>query len=379
MDDALVPRPPSRVSLLTKVIVFVLLGHIVTIAGSVVTWHMPEDFVQPKRLLVQTVQVRDSKRSPRLALPGLPDSTLIAQLEPQALPTPEVPSEAAEEFKSESSTDFALEPIVAAAPEPKPEPKPEPAKAEPSPEPAAPPVEEKTPEPKTEHAKPKQITKVEKAKPKLEPEPEKKKNPLAKVPPKAKEPQSKAAKAEQVAKDLAKEKRAAKETKEAAVKKQKEKQRKEAAAAKQKQLLDKVKESIAKIDQSDHKDSYGQAISVPQSIGKLHIEAPTSSRGDSRGGGGDPGGAQSEEVQYSDELVQRLKLVLRLPEYGRVKVRLVIKRDGRVVRVEVISSQSEKNRKYVEERLTHVTFPNFGSHFAGQQEKTFPLTLSNDL
>jgi len=85
------------------------------------------------------------------------------------------------------------------------------------------------------------------------------------------------------------------------------------------------------------------------------------------------------EKSYYDELVARLKLALKLPEYGEVKVKLTLTRQGKVTKVQVISSKSRKNKDYIEKMLAHTNFPRFGDNFGSDGEHTFQLNLSNEL
>lgn len=85
------------------------------------------------------------------------------------------------------------------------------------------------------------------------------------------------------------------------------------------------------------------------------------------------------ERTYYDELVSRLKLALKLPEYGEVKLQLTISRSGAVVAVKSVKSKSKKNADYVQKALPKLHLPPFGQNFTGEKEHTFRLTLSNEL
>ncbi len=82
---------------------------------------------------------------------------------------------------------------------------------------------------------------------------------------------------------------------------------------------------------------------------------------------------------YSEELTTRLKTLLKLPEYGSVKVQLTLKRLGFVNRVEILQAESQVNRTYVEKELPALKFADFGKFFPGEEEHSFTLVLSNDL
>jgi colicin import membrane protein len=91
------------------------------------------------------------------------------------------------------------------------------------------------------------------------------------------------------------------------------------------------------------------------------------------------GAAVGQEASYCDELAQRLRLLLRLPEYGEVRLVLTLGRDGKVVSVQVTETQSDKNRSYVVDTLLRSSFPPFGSLFPGCDSESFPITLGNEI
>ena len=90
-------------------------------------------------------------------------------------------------------------------------------------------------------------------------------------------------------------------------------------------------------------------------------------------------GLQGKERTYYEELVTRLKLHLKMPEYGEVKLKLTLNRQGKVLKVAITSAKSTKNRQAIENFLPTLTFPSFGTNFSGENEHTFLLSLNNDL
>jgi len=72
-------------------------------------------------------------------------------------------------------------------------------------------------------------------------------------------------------------------------------------------------------------------------------------------------------------------LLLRLPDYGDVKVNLTLDRTGKVFKISVINAESVANRKYIEKALPEMSFPEFGTNFASAAEYTFAITLSNEI
>ena len=85
------------------------------------------------------------------------------------------------------------------------------------------------------------------------------------------------------------------------------------------------------------------------------------------------------EKSYYREIIQRLKLCLKLPEYGQVQLKLTLSRAGKTLSVQVLSSKSRKNQKYLEEMLPKITFSSFGTNFSNEKSHTFMLNITNDL
>lgn len=149
----------------------------------------------------------------------------------------------------------------------------------------------------------------------------------------------------------------------------------EAAKAKKRTLLEQAQKSIAKIEKNSDKISANRAstiaeANVPARIESLHVEALV----------GD--GTQTftkQEIGYNDELAGRLKLMLRLPEFGDVKVKLTLERSGKFVKAVIVSAESTANKKYVEKNLPKLSYPGFGNNFGTEPQYTFVIVLSNDL
>lgn len=87
----------------------------------------------------------------------------------------------------------------------------------------------------------------------------------------------------------------------------------------------------------------------------------------------------SFEAKYEEELVSYLQALLSFPEKGDVKIKLTLKREGNVQKIEILKASSSKNREYVESSLASCSFPSFGSHFKGEASHTFTLNLTSTL
>jgi colicin import membrane protein len=176
---------------------------------------------------------------------------------------------------------------------------------------------------------------------------------------------------EKAVKEKAEKEKAEKEKKERekAEKAEQERAQQQANLAKKKELLSAAKEKIAKIDKSHDNFTSEMPVKSLGPIEKLSVEAIT------------PGGStlSPQEASYSDEIAHRLKLLLRLPQYGEVKVKLTLQRSGKVVKAVIVKSESSANSAYIEKMVQGISFPNFGKNFENEAEHTFLIVLSNEL
>ncbi len=83
-------------------------------------------------------------------------------------------------------------------------------------------------------------------------------------------------------------------------------------------------------------------------------------------------------LPYDQTLAQRLQQLIRLPEYGEVTIQLTLHRNGIVAQLEVLTSESESNRRYVQKELPNLRFPAFGRQFPGEEKHVFTLVLKNE-
>ncbi len=137
-------------------------------------------------------------------------------------------------------------------------------------------------------------------------------------------------------------------------------------------LLAKAQESIAKIQLKNDNNGAGKILKQQElKIPDMPVSASVSSA--------EAADMSVEEMCYRDELAGRLKLLLRLPEYGEVKIKLTVERSGRFVKLAVVGAESEANRNYLEDVLPTLSFPAFGTHFPGIAQHTFSITLSHEV
>lgn len=127
-------------------------------------------------------------------------------------------------------------------------------------------------------------------------------------------------------------------------------------------LLDQLEESIAKIDQNDHKVSSKSSLTVPI------LEAPGLSEASIWG-----------EVSFQEQLIECLHRSLALPDLGEVTIELKLRSNGLVAGLKVLKAESSKNRDYLEKHLPHVVFPPMEEALFKNEEKTFVLTFCNEI
>jgi len=121
------------------------------------------------------------------------------------------------------------------------------------------------------------------------------------------------------------------------------------------------RESLAKIDQNSHKESSKNNPKTPIAIPTLSIE---------RGSGED-------QAAYANALVACLKRNLVLPEVGEVKIELMLQSSGSLKGFRVLSSQSERNKRFLETELGKIRYPSFTGSLKSEKEHPFVITFSN--
>jgi hypothetical protein len=140
-----------------------------------------------------------------------------------------------------------------------------------------------------------------------------------------------------------------------------------AASESKKAMLAKAKEALAKASTATKSVSTATAsetIELP-AIQALATEAEF--------------GVALEDVSYENKLTYALQNQLTLPERGKVSVQLTITRLGKIVKILVVSSESERNRRYIESQLPYIIVYPFDSDMGDAVEKTFHIILSHKM
>lgn len=147
----------------------------------------------------------------------------------------------------------------------------------------------------------------------------------------------------------------------------------DAARKRKQEMLAKVQGTLSKIKaKGSNVVAAGSLdkIKLPSSLGELSVDSLRF----------EESGAELtiRERSYRDELASRLKLLLRFPEYGIVKLKLTLARTGKVKEVEILSSESRENKAHIQKTLPTLLFPPFGDNFGSEASHTFQITLSSD-
>lgn len=134
-----------------------------------------------------------------------------------------------------------------------------------------------------------------------------------------------------------------------------------------KQLLQQLQKSLAEIESKKETSQHNQMV-VPQSIKELRADdyRITSEI------------AEESLGNYHSQLICFLKDALQLPAYGTVKVILTLSNKGEYIHLEILSSDSEVNRFYLEKQLKELQYPIFTKDISHTSTYSFHLTFCSD-
>ncbi len=137
-------------------------------------------------------------------------------------------------------------------------------------------------------------------------------------------------------------------------------------------LIKELEESIAKMDAPQRNGARSAYASKPARK-LMHAPTPLTSF--------DPipmGEAISSEA-LKELLVQELRSMLHLPEYGEVKMKLTIRSDGSIREVIVLKTASKKNEEYLQKELPKHAFQFLQDLGSQEKELSFVITFCNDM
>jgi len=128
-------------------------------------------------------------------------------------------------------------------------------------------------------------------------------------------------------------------------------------ASEKQKILSELSKTLAKIESMQTKVEHSPLL-LPKSIDSLQVDR--------------------EDANYFSILAVFLKEALELPEVGSVKLELTLFKDGRVQQVRVLTSESEKNKHYLEKQIKFLRFPPFTEGLKKERKHTFVLTFCNE-
>lgn len=128
-------------------------------------------------------------------------------------------------------------------------------------------------------------------------------------------------------------------------------------------LLRDLEDSLAKLEAKPQKKGAKNERTrwdLPAPIDALHLDETPA----------------EEPGAYDNSLIGYLHQTLNLPEHGEVKIQLTLKQDGTFVKLVVLKTESEKNRRYLEASLPHLRFPELQGN---KKQETFVVTFCNEI
>lgn len=132
-----------------------------------------------------------------------------------------------------------------------------------------------------------------------------------------------------------------------------------------KEIAEQLKKSIEALNFDLSSSASLEHLQVPSKIQNIKLDLESSSID------------SSEELRSYYGILSSSLSHLVLPEFGSVEVYLTLRKDGQILRLEVVSNESQKNRQYVQGMIERMRFPGFVSFFSHTEEKTFHISLRN--
>jgi hypothetical protein len=85
----------------------------------------------------------------------------------------------------------------------------------------------------------------------------------------------------------------------------------------------------------------------------------------------------ASQKEYNAYLISYLQECLDLPEYGAVKMELVMTAEGKLLDMSILSSENVKNSEFLKNRLPRLAFPCFNDFNIHEKTLTFTITFRN--
>jgi len=134
------------------------------------------------------------------------------------------------------------------------------------------------------------------------------------------------------------------------------------------EVLKELEERIAKIEAKNDRMPIKPEPAVPSGItlsSQTALQTPKTFANDDL----------RENDDFISSLVGYLQGQLQLPDRGEVQIQLTLRKDGKVETMKVIKTESEKNRTYLEENLSKLSFPPI--YLEASSSRSFLFTFCN--
>lgn len=126
-------------------------------------------------------------------------------------------------------------------------------------------------------------------------------------------------------------------------------------------ILKELEETLKKMTSKQKAPEHESSLTLPPSIDTLQIDH-----------------VEEEHNDYFLMIAYTLREKLKLPEYGMVKLELTLINTGKVLKVSVLNTESDKNQWYLERQLPYMEFPPFTEELKKERQHTFALTFCNE-
>jgi type IV secretory pathway VirB10-like protein len=130
--------------------------------------------------------------------------------------------------------------------------------------------------------------------------------------------------------------------------------------------LKELQERIAKIEAKNDRIPIKSELAVPTTLTLSSQQTPKEAT---------PDKSSLNDEDITASLIGYLQGFLNLPEIGEVQIQIALQKNGSVETMKVIRTDSEKNRKYLEEQLPKLSFPQ--AYLNGSSSRSFLLTFCN--
>ncbi len=126
-------------------------------------------------------------------------------------------------------------------------------------------------------------------------------------------------------------------------------------------LVNDLRKSLDKIDAKPQKVLTNRALKAPERIATLKVDEV----------------ASEDASRYVTELVECLQTTLQLPDKGSVRLKLTLSNEGKFLGIEILESESDQNRKFLQNELGRIHYPTFSGSLKTEREHAFVLSFTN--